>query len=238
VWGLLVNASTKAVFRWALYDYVCPINFNLNFQVSASDSSPIHHHNMSSRFHRDQRSALFANYDAARSSSQSPSRSGAGSRPASGYGYTPPAPTSSPYAGYTNSSSPGPSTGPSFSAYPTSNGSASQTQGQYRAATPNAKGQYSDAVLSELESQNDEQVQGMIGKVMRLKDLTVQIGDEIRDSTTLAEKMNEGFEGTSRRLRGTMKRMLRMAERTGVGWRVWLGFFAAVVLLFWWVWLF
>jgi blocked-early-in-transport protein 1 len=78
----------------------------------------------------------------------------------------------------------------------------------------------------------------MIGKVMRLKDLTIQIGDEIRDSSTMMEKMNEGFEGTSKRLRGTMNRMLRMAERTGVGWRVWLGFFAVVVLLFWWVWLF
>jgi len=78
----------------------------------------------------------------------------------------------------------------------------------------------------------------MIGKVMRLKDLTIQIGDEIRDSSAMMEKMNEGFEGTSKRLRGTMNRMLRMAERTGVGWKVWLGFFAVVVLLFWWVWLF
>lgn len=93
-------------------------------------------------------------------------------------------------------------------------------------------------MLSELESQNDEQVQGMIGKVMRLKDLTVQIGNEITDSTAMAEKMNEGFEGTSKRLRGTMNRMLRMAERTGVGWKVWLGFFAVIVILFWWVWLF
>lgn len=71
-----------------------------------------------------------------------------------------------------------------------------------------------------------------------LKDITVAIGSEIRDSTALAEKMNEQFEGTGRRLRGTMKRMLRMAERTGVGWRVWLGFFCAVGVLFWYVWLF
>ena len=50
--------------------------------------------------------------------------------------------------------------------------------------------------------------------------------------------MNDSFDSTRVRLRGTMNRMLRMAERTGVGWRVWLGFFAAVVLLFWYVWLF
>lgn len=34
-----------------------------------------------------------------------------------------------------------------------------------------------------------------------------------------------------------MSRMLRMAERTGVGWRVWLAFFLAVFLLFAYVWL-
>jgi blocked-early-in-transport protein 1 len=32
--------------------------------------------------------------------------------------------------------------------------------------------------------------------------------------------------------------MLLMAERTGVGWRVWLMFFAAVILIFMYVWLF
>jgi blocked-early-in-transport protein 1 len=50
--------------------------------------------------------------------------------------------------------------------------------------------------------------------------------------------MNDSFDNTRVRLRGTMNRMLRMAEKTGVGWRVWLGFFAAVGVVFWWVWLF
>jgi blocked-early-in-transport protein 1 len=68
--------------------------------------------------------------------------------------------------------------------------------------------------------------------------MTVAIGDEIRDSSALAEKMNDGFERTQLRLRGTMNRMLLMAERTGVGWRVWLAFFAAVIMLFTYVWLF
>ncbi|KAF2146081.1 uncharacterized protein K452DRAFT_220236, partial [Aplosporella prunicola CBS 121167] len=108
----------------------------------------------------------------------------------------------------------------------------------FRSATPNARGQYSDAVLSELESQNDEQMEGMSAKVRMLKDITLAIGDEIRDSTAFAEKMNDSFDSTRVRLRGTMNRMLRMAERTGVGWKVWLAFFAAVVVLFWYVWLF
>ncbi|KAL2131303.1 hypothetical protein VTI74DRAFT_5287 [Chaetomium olivicolor] len=114
----------------------------------------------------------------------------------------------------------------------------SESRGGYRPATPNRKGQYSDAVLNELESQNDQQVEGIMGKVKLLKDMTVAIGDEIRDSSALAEKMNEGFDQTRLRLGRTMNRMLVMAERTGVGWKVWLAFFAAVIFLFVYVWLF
>lgn len=33
------------------------------------------------------------------------------------------------------------------------------------------RGQYSDAVLNELESQNDQQVEGILGKVKLLKDV-------------------------------------------------------------------
>ncbi|KAI0198713.1 hypothetical protein F4808DRAFT_248509 [Astrocystis sublimbata] len=108
----------------------------------------------------------------------------------------------------------------------------------FRPATPNTRGQYSDAVLSELESQNDQQVEGILGKVKILKEMTVAIGDEIRDSSALAEKMNDTFDSTRLRLRGTMNRMMIMAEKTGVGWKVWLGFFAAVIFIFCYVWLF
>lgn len=34
------------------------------------------------------------------------------------------------------------------------------------------RGQYSDAVLNELESQNDQQVEGILGKVKILKDVS------------------------------------------------------------------
>ncbi|KAF4594871.1 blocked early in transport 1 [Ophiocordyceps camponoti-floridani] len=106
----------------------------------------------------------------------------------------------------------------------------------YRPATPNGKGQYSDAVLNELESQNDAHVEGILGKVRTLKDMTMAIGDEIRESSALADKMNDNFDSARLRLRGTMNRMLIMAQRTGVGWKVWLAFFAAVALLFFYVW--
>ena len=101
------------------------------------------------------------------------------------------------------------------------------------------RGQYSDAVLESLESQNElENTSILTSKVRQLKELTVAIGDEIRDSSALADKMNDSFENTRVRLRGTMNRMLRMAEKTGVSWKVWLSFFVFVWVLFAYVWLF
>ncbi|OCK78112.1 hypothetical protein K432DRAFT_384124 [Lepidopterella palustris CBS 459.81] len=187
---------------------------------------------MASRFstHRttstaDARTSLFSSYDS-RSTSPSKSKSKSPARPSSSsYGYGVPASSAA------------------FSAYPGGGGGGSPgglSAGgpAFRSATPNSRGQYSDAVLSELESQNDEQLEGMSAKVRMLKDITVAIGDEIRSSTALAASMEDSFDNTRARLRGTMTRMLRMAERTGVGWKAWLGFFAAVILLFWYVWLF
>ncbi|OQD66201.1 hypothetical protein PENPOL_c005G08045 [Penicillium polonicum] len=107
----------------------------------------------------------------------------------------------------------------------------------YQNASPDKKGHYSDAVLSSLESQNDAEVEGISAKVKMLKDITIAIGDEIRDTTHITD-LNDSFDNTRVRLRGNMNRMLRMADSTGIGWRVWLGFFFAVFLLFFYVWIF
>ncbi|KPM40352.1 hypothetical protein AK830_g6168 [Neonectria ditissima] len=172
----------------------------------------------SSLHQRDSRSALFDGYTgdgARRPVSASPSR---------GYGY----------GGYSSPAN--------------ANSGGGGGLDKFRPATPNRRGQYSDAVLSELESQNDAHVEGILGKVKVLKSntwinsiasqMTVAIGDEIRESSALAEKMNDSFDSTRLRLRGTMNRMLLMAQRTGVSWKVWIGFFAAVIMLFLYVWLF
>ncbi|TQS32202.1 hypothetical protein Golomagni_07488, partial [Golovinomyces magnicellulatus] len=177
---------------------------------------------------RDSRSALFEGYNGG-NKARRPSPGIGGSGGGYGYGYN-----GGPAASaYHSNSSYGYSGGPAASAYP-----GSSTPGAYRSATPNSRGQYSDATLNELESQNDSHITGILGKVQTLKTMTVAIGDEIRDSSALAEKMNNSFDSTRLRLRGTMNRMLLMAERTGVGWKVWLLFFAAVIFIFMYVWLF
>nr|POF11422.1 protein transport protein bet1 [Quercus suber] len=176
---------------------------------------------MASRFQRDSsRNALFSNYDPQSRSRPSPITPS--SRPASRNAAFPAfqagAP-SSPY-GYSDGGHLNAGAGAAgFQAYPSGEHARDSHDGGFRPATPNRKGQYSDAVIDELESQNDEQVGEMSKKVRMLKEITIAIGGEIRDSTAFAEKMNDNFEGTRNRLRGTMNRMLRMAERTGVGWR-------------------
>ncbi|KAK3946147.1 hypothetical protein QBC46DRAFT_368942 [Diplogelasinospora grovesii] len=177
----------------------------------------------SSLHQRDSRSDLFKGYTGSGSGSSPGGRASpnTASRPGGGYGY----------GGYSNGAAP----------YQQSSHlgvDRSDSRGGFRPATPNSRGQYSDAVLNELESQNDQQVEGILGKVKVLKDMTIAIGDEIRESSAIAEKMNDSFDQTRLKLRGTMNRMLLMAERTGVGWKVWLAFFAAVIVLFMYVWLF
>lgn len=108
----------------------------------------------------------------------------------------------------------------------------------FRAATPNSRGQYGDTTMSELESQNDMELEGLSAKVKMLKDITVAIGDEVTDSSRLLSTMNDGFDQTRTFLSGTMGRMTRMAQRSGIGWCVWLGFIALLFLFFVWVWLF
>lgn len=59
--------------------------------------------------------------------------------------------------------------------YPGNNGNGLAPQnGGYRSATPNKRGQYSDAVLNELESQNDQHIEGILGKVRVLKDVRLR----------------------------------------------------------------
>ena len=150
-----------------------------------------------------------------------------GSRPSSS--------TSRPYSATSDQRSSSPYTNPN----PYTNGRDTSPSSGFRPATPNKRGQYSASVLEELESQNDNTATTLLSqKVGQLKQLTVAIGDEIRDSSSLANTLNDQFENTGVRLKGTMRRMLRMAEKTGVSWKVWLGFFVALWLLFAWVWLF
>ena len=69
----------------------------------------------------------------------------------------------------------------------------------------------------DLEEQNDQRLEGLTARVSMLKEITLNIGTEVRESTKDLGVLGEAFENTSAFLGGTFKRMNKMAKRQG-GW--------------------
>jgi blocked-early-in-transport protein 1 len=122
----------------------------------------------------DPRDDLFSSYN--RSASPSKSKQKARSSPYSaGYGYGAPADTS--LGSYPGGASSNGSLYPANGGYGVGSGGVNGGakggyESPYRSATPNSRGQYSSAVLDELESQNDNEHVGVLtGKVKQLKEV-------------------------------------------------------------------
>jgi len=89
----------------------------------------------------------------------------------------------------------------------------------------------------DLEGQNDEAVEGLSAKVKLLKDITIGIGNEVRESTKQLSQMNDAFAETGGILQGTFRRMNNMASRQGCQWLWYIVFFIVVFWFFivvWW----
>jgi len=82
----------------------------------------------------------------------------------------------------------------------------------------------------DLEGQNDERLEGLTAKVKLLKDITIGIGKEVKDSTVQLSQMNDAFSETSGILSGTFRRMNNMAERQGCRW---LWYIVFLIIVFW-----
>ncbi|EJD04316.1 uncharacterized protein FOMMEDRAFT_155443 [Fomitiporia mediterranea MF3/22] len=106
-----------------------------------------------------------------------------------------------------------------YSSYPSS-----------RSASPYLAQQPSNRTADELESQNDEAIEGLSAKVKALKTITIGIGNEIKDSAVQLSQMNDAFEETTGILAGTFRRMNNMAERQGCRW---LWYIVFLILVFW-----
>ena len=153
----------------------------VNSPISPADQSVFRFNQQSS--HRDARSALFSAYDAHASSSLSSTTTRTQQRyPSPGnndnrnnpYGYYPSLSSSSSGANGSNGNV-------TFGAYPgatqssTSSSllSAGWNQQQQQQKQQKKPRPYNDAVLSELESQNEDQIEGMSAKVKMLKDVSI-----------------------------------------------------------------
>ncbi|ODQ49517.1 hypothetical protein PICMEDRAFT_20144, partial [Pichia membranifaciens NRRL Y-2026] len=101
------------------------------------------------------------------------------------------------------------------------------------------RGGYSSSAheMAQLESQSEETVSLMKDKIGALRELSVAMGTEINKSKRNLVELGEDMGVSSERIRYNMNRMRRFVERSGVGWKVWLGFAAVVMWCFLWVWL-
>jgi len=89
----------------------------------------------------------------------------------------------------------------------------------------------------DLEGQNDEAIEGLSAKVKLLKDITIGIGNEVRESTIQLSQMNDAFTETGGILAGTFRRMNNMATRQGCRWLWYIVFFVVVfwfIMVVWW----
>ncbi|KAI9512353.1 protein transport protein BET1 [Russula earlei] len=100
----------------------------------------------------------------------------------------------------------------------------------YHGASSDAAASAGARFADDLEGQNDEAIEGLSAKVKMLKEITIGIGNEVRESTIQLSQMNDAFAETSGILAGTFRRMNNMAERQGCRW---LWYIVFLILAFW-----
>ncbi|KAH9457997.1 hypothetical protein Pst134EB_010299 [Puccinia striiformis f. sp. tritici] len=89
----------------------------------------------------------------------------------------------------------------------------------------------------ELESQNDDAILGLSAKVRLLKEITVNIGTEVKESNNILATLNDKFSEATGVLSGTFKKMDRMAKKQYGRWWYWFLFLIIVFWIFVFTWL-
>ncbi|CDS82057.1 related to BET1-Type II membrane protein required for vesicular transport between ER and Golgi [Sporisorium scitamineum] len=115
--------------------------------------------------------------------------------------------------------------------------STSTSNGSYHSSDFVASAYTATRTAEDLEEQNDQRLEGLTARVSMLKEITLNIGTEVRESTKDLGVLGEAFENTSAFLGGTFKRMNKMAKRQG-GWfcnmMLFLLFVTWIFVFLWW----
>jgi len=94
----------------------------------------------------------------------------------------------------------------------------------------------SDTNTSILEQQNNERISALSEQVARLKGLTIDIGNEVREQNSLLDNMGDGFQNTRDMLTGSLRRIGTMLESGGAKHMCYMVAFAVFVMVFlWWL---
>ena len=105
-------------------------------------------------------------------------------------------------------------------------------RGGYGRVDPEMGGRYNDTNANILEQQNNERISALGEQVSRLKGLTIDIGNEVRQQNTFLDSMGDGFESTRDLLKGSLLRIGTMLESGGSKHMCYMVAFVVFVVLF------
>lgn len=83
-----------------------------------------------------------------------------------------------------------------------------------------------------MEQQNNDRISELHESVARLKGLTIDIGNEVREQNSLLDDMGEGFASTSDLLAGSLRRIGTMLESGGAKHMCYMVTFVVFVMVF------
>lgn len=83
-----------------------------------------------------------------------------------------------------------------------------------------------------LEQQNNERINELSDQVARLKGLTVDIGNEVRDQNSFLDGMSDGFANTRDLLQDSLMRIGTMLESGGAKHMCYMVAFCVFVMIF------
>ena len=87
-----------------------------------------------------------------------------------------------------------------------------------------------------MEQQNNDKIAELSEQVARLKGLTVDIGNEVREQNSLLDTMGDSFSGVGDMLAGSLRRIGTMLERGGAKHMCYMiGFVVFVMVFLYWV---
>jgi blocked-early-in-transport protein 1 len=93
-------------------------------------------------------------------------------------------------------------------------------------------GRFNDTNANILEQQNNDRISELSGQVARLKGLTIDIGNEVREQNSLLDQMGDGFVNTRDMLQGSLRRIGTMLESGGAKHMCYMVGFVVFVLVF------
>jgi blocked-early-in-transport protein 1 len=110
-------------------------------------------------------------------------------------------------------------------------------RGGYNRGDPERGGRFNnDTNANILEQQNNDRINELGDQVARLKGLTIDIGNEVREQNTFLDTMGEGFESTRDMLQGSISRIGTMLQSGGAKHMCYMvGFVVFVVVFLYWM---